>query len=64
MAFLPPNTTSHFQLLDAGIIVNFKSHYKKNFCCYMLKLFKDSKDINKEKINIKEAINYLVDAWG
>ena len=30
----------------------------------MLKLFKDSKDINKEKINIKEAINYLVDAQG
>jgi len=30
----------------------------------MLKLFKNDKDINKKKINIKEAINYLVDAWG
>ena len=29
----------------------------------MLNLFEDGKDINKEKINIKEAIDYLVDAW-
>lgn len=29
----------------------------------MLRLFEESKDINKEKINIKESINYLADAW-
>ena len=29
----------------------------------MLNLFEQGKDINKEKINIKEAINYLADAW-
>ena len=29
----------------------------------MLNLFEDGKDINKEKTNIKEAINYLVDVW-
>ena len=28
----------------------------------MLNLFEDEKDINKEKINIKEVIDYLVDA--
>ncbi|XP_069139319.1 uncharacterized protein [Argopecten irradians] len=27
--FLPPITTSHRQPLDAGIIQNFKSHYRK-----------------------------------
>ena len=27
--FLPPTTTSHLQPLDAGIILNFKSHYRK-----------------------------------
>jgi len=26
-------------------------------------LFEDGKDINKEKINIKEAIDYLTDSW-
>ena len=63
MAFLPPNTTSHLQPLDAGIIASFKNHYKRNFCRHMLNLFEDGKDIHKEKINIKEAIDYLVDAW-
>ena len=29
----------------------------------MLGLFEDGKDINKEKINIKEAINYVAEAW-
>ena len=29
----------------------------------MLGLFEDGKDINKEKINIKEAIDYLADSW-
>jgi hypothetical protein len=28
-----------------------------------LELFKGNKDINKEKINIKEAIDYVSDAW-
>jgi len=29
----------------------------------MLRLFEEDKDINKEKINIKESIDYLVDTW-
>ncbi len=29
----------------------------------MLQLFKEGKDINKEKINIKEAIEYLANTW-
>jgi len=29
----------------------------------VLELFEDGKDINKEKINVKEAINYVSDAW-
>ncbi len=61
VAFLPSNTISHLQPLDAEIIANFKNYYKRNFCHYILNLFEDKKDINKEKINIKEAIDYLVD---
>lgn len=63
MAFLPPNTTSHLQPLDAGVIKSFKAHYKRNYCRHILKLFEEGKDINKEKVNIKEAVDYLADAW-
>ncbi|GES95900.1 CENP-B homolog protein 2-like [Rhizophagus clarus] len=63
VAFLPPNTTSHLQPLDAGVIKSFKAHYKRNYCRHILKLFEERKDINKEKVNIKEAVDYLADAW-
>jgi hypothetical protein len=29
----------------------------------MLDLFENEKDINSEKINIKEAIDYIAEAW-
>ncbi len=29
LVFLPPNTTSHYQPLDAGIIADFKCWYRK-----------------------------------
>ena len=28
LVFLPPNTTSHIQPMDQGIIANFKRHYR------------------------------------
>ncbi|GES96226.1 tigger transposable element-derived protein 6-like [Rhizophagus clarus] len=63
VAFLPPNTTSHLQPLDVGIIASFKNYYKRNYCHHVLELFEDGKDINKEKINVKKAINYVSNAW-
>src|SRR5437660_12827323 len=63
VVFLPPNTTSHLQPLDAGIIASFKNYFKRKFCHHMLDLFEDGKDINKEKINIKEAIDYVAEVW-
>ena len=60
---MPLNTTSHLQPLDTGIIASFKSHYKRYYCRYILQLFEEGKDINKEKIDIKEAIEYLANAW-
>lgn len=63
VVFLPPNTTSHLQPLDAGIIASFKNYFKRKFCRHMLDLFEDGKDINKEKINIKEAIDYIAESW-
>ncbi|CAG8507911.1 10938_t:CDS:2 [Cetraspora pellucida] len=63
VAFLPPNTTSHLQPLDAGIITSFKVHYKQIYCHYILNLFDDGMDINGNKLTIKQAIDYIVDAW-
>ncbi|CAB5394319.1 unnamed protein product [Rhizophagus irregularis] len=63
VVFLPPNTTSHLQPLDARIIASFKNYFKRKFCRHMLDLFEDGKDINREKINIKEAIDYVAEAW-
>jgi len=64
VVFLPPNTTSHLQPFDAGIITSFKNYFKRKYCRHMLDLFEDGKDINIEKINIKEAIDYVAEAWG
>ncbi|RIA95543.1 hypothetical protein C1645_816486 [Glomus cerebriforme] len=30
---------------------------------HILKVFEEGKNINKKKVNIKKAINYLADAW-
>ena len=63
MAFLLPNTTSHLQPLDAGIIASFKNYYKRKYVHHVLRLFEEGKDINKEKINIKKAIDYVSRVW-
>jgi hypothetical protein len=34
--FLPPNTSSHLQPLDQGIIASFKAHYRKHFLQHVL----------------------------
>ncbi|CAG8786213.1 4049_t:CDS:2, partial [Racocetra fulgida] len=46
LVFLPPNMTSHLQLLDAGVIASFKAHYKQIYCRYILDLFEDKTIIN------------------
>jgi len=63
LEFLPPNTTSLIQLLDMGIIMNLKIHYRGLLVAYILKAIKDNLvtpstcpiDISS-KINILQAI--------
>ena len=59
--YIPPNTTSHIQPCDAGIIANFKAHYRN------LLVSKWVYELNEEqkvkKLNIKEAIEFIADAW-
>ncbi|CAB5310037.1 unnamed protein product [Rhizophagus irregularis] len=63
IVYLPPNTTAHLQPMDAGIIHSFKAKYKREFCNHIIHQF--DRGINREtnKLNIKEAIDYIAEAW-
>jgi hypothetical protein len=57
-----PNMTSYIQLLDAGIIQCFKTHYQKAFCMHTIKLDEvGATDIYK--INLLEVMLMTKAAW-
>ena len=66
VVFLPKNTTSHLQPLDAGIIKNFKSHYRKLIVKHTLSKISGSTltatQIAKS-IDILTAIRWVKQAW-
>ena len=53
--WLPPNTTSHWQPLDQGIIASFKLQYRRLWISYMLRQYEADKDPNKT-ITLLKAI--------
>ena len=55
---LPPNTTSHIQLMDAGIIMSFKRHYQSYFIKWLLEQYES--DIVENKMNILTVIQFIV----
>ncbi|XP_046542945.1 tigger transposable element-derived protein 6-like [Haliotis rubra] len=58
--YLPPNTTSHIQPLDAGIIKNFKLLYKKQ----QMKLHLDNASADTPvPLDIKQALLFIRSAW-
>ena len=66
VVFLPKNTTSRLQPLDAGIIKNFKVHYKKKLVRYAFAQINGTSatatDIMK-KIDVLTAIRWVKQAW-
>ena len=66
VAFLPKNTTSRLQPLDAGIIKIFKVYYRKLLVRHTLATINDSDD-NATKIcksvNVLLPIRWIKQAW-
>ena len=63
--FLPPNTTSRLQPLDAGVIKNFKVRYRKLLLKFILSRVNHgltAPDIAK-KVNVLQAIRWMKQAW-
>lgn len=60
--YLPPNTTSHCQPLDQGIIRTWKSYYRRSFTTWCLRQWEDGRD-PLQSMNILRAIHWSIDAW-
>ena len=66
VVFLPKNTTSRLQPLDAGIIKNFKVHYRRILLKHTLAQI-DGTDLTASSIvktvNVLTAIRWIKKAW-
>ena len=66
IVFLPKNTTSRLQPLDAGIIQSFKYKYRKKLMRFVIARPKDdvlASEITKQ-VDVLQAIEWIAKAWG
>ena len=61
LLFLPPNTTSKFQPMDAGIISAFKRHYHKRQLQHAIDMIEDGK--SPYKVDQLMAMHWSVGCW-
>ena len=65
IVFLPKNTTSRLQPLDAGIIRNFKFKYRKRLVNYELSRIREDTSATQivKGVDVIMAIRWLQEAW-
>ncbi|KAF0714158.1 Aste57867_4014 [Aphanomyces stellatus] len=72
VVMLPPNTTSHLQPMDAGIIANFKSNYKRHQIDHAVRTIDEMGRIsvapaiqtkNLYAVDVRTAMSWATDAW-
>lgn len=61
--FLPPNTTSKIQPMDAGIIMSFKRHYRNLHIRWILTRVEEGNDIKDLKMDVLQAIQFIIRSW-
>ncbi len=61
--FLPPNTTSRSQPLDAGIIKAFKGYYRKLMVKQLLAIINSGVEIDSKSISLLDAVFMIYSAW-
>ena len=65
IVFLPKNTSSRLQPLDAGIIQSFKTKYRKKLMRYVIARINDDLTASEiaKGIDILQAITWVADSW-
>ena len=65
IVFLPKNTTSRLQPLDAGIIQSFKTKHRKKLMRYVIARINDDLTASEiaKGIDILQAITWVADSW-
>ena len=65
LLFLPKNTTSRLQPLDAGIIRNFKQKYRELLVKYVVSRVGEGRTTSQviEDVHVLRAITWLQTAW-
>ncbi|CAB5386061.1 unnamed protein product [Rhizophagus irregularis] len=61
--FLPLNTTSKIQPMDARIIMTFKKHYHRSHVRLMLQYVEAGNRAEELRIDVLQAIRFIIQAW-
>lgn len=61
--FLPPNTTSATQPLDAGLIAVFKAKYRTKLLSYILQRIEEAASFSMREISVKLIIPWIKESW-
>ncbi|XP_066957912.1 tigger transposable element-derived protein 1-like [Macrobrachium rosenbergii] len=67
VVYLPPNTTSLIQLMDQGVIANFKAYYLRRTIHSALRAVEGNKELTLKQFwkgyNIADAVKNIAHAW-